>query len=73
MRISAIGRTAHTAATCVRACAPAPITARMDAPGTASNSVARPEAAPVRSAVRMRPSISASGSPVWASVTRTAA
>jgi len=29
--------------------------------------------APVRSAVRMRPSISASGSPVWASVTRTAA
>ena len=63
-RTSRIGRTAHTARTWSGACPPAPIIASTPASGEASRSVATPDAAPVRSAVSVAPSMSASGVPV---------
>ena len=67
------GRAVQAAQTWVNACAPAPIQRSVLASGRASNSVAFPETAPVRSAVRKVPSRIASGWPVSASSSATIA
>ncbi len=66
-------RTAHTPSSCRRPWAPPPITATTAESARARASVATPDAAPVRTAVRTSPSITASALPVVASKTTTRA
>ena len=66
-RTSSTGRTAQTAASWVRPWPPVPSTATRDASERERSSVAAPEAAPVRRAVKYVPSRIAVGRPVSAS------
>ena len=68
-----IARTVQTASSCVRACTPDPSIATRLATDLARRSVAAPEPAPVRMAVRVPPSMSAIGIPVSGSSTSTSA
>ncbi len=63
IRISEIGRTAFTARTWSKPIAPAPRRANLCAPSGARILVARPDAAPVRIAVRVGPSTEPMGTP----------
>ena len=72
IRIASIGRTARIARTWVRAWTPLPNTASSRLSGRARRSVATPQTAPVRIAVRLAPSSRARGVPVAGSVAKTA-
>ena len=68
---SRMGRTAITPSICVSACAPVPKSASTSASFADSKSVASPEAAPVRRAVRYSASSNARGVPFVPSITIT--